>query len=376
VTTEIARFNPATYCLPHVYRFSGWFTTSSGAILAQSGMAVSGATVTKNAATGRYDLVLHRPFARTLAAFAGLATLTEGGIPTSSPKVYVNGIPASAYAGLTAISGFSVQVVNGGGGAQQPANLAINWTLEVSDTTSVPVAFVAPAIPPGPPLTGLQLWLKADAGVTQAGGLVSAWADQSGNNNHATQATGAKQPTYNAASINGLPGITFGGALLTALVGANNIVASLAARTVLVVAKQSGAGGAQQNLLSFRLATSPAILMLAPGGGTLQYWHDATNDYNATGQPNWANTPVAVMLSTAGGGSPFTYAVNGTTYASGSTFNGPETGTAGYVVGNEQYFSGQPFFGDICEVLVWDHVLSADDLAAARAYLNGRWGVS
>ena len=41
----------------------------------------------------------------------------------------------------------------------------------------------------------LRMWWRADAGVTSAGGLVSAWADQSGYANGLTQATNNRRPT-------------------------------------------------------------------------------------------------------------------------------------------------------------------------------------
>ena len=40
-------------------------------------------------------------------------------------------------------------------------------------------------------LSGCQLWLRADEGVTLSSGLVSAWADQSGNGNNASQIAGS-----------------------------------------------------------------------------------------------------------------------------------------------------------------------------------------
>jgi len=54
-------------------------------------------------------------------------------------------------------------------------------------------------------ISGLRVWHKMDAGVTQAAGKVTALADQSGNSNGATQATGANQFTYVASGQNGLP---------------------------------------------------------------------------------------------------------------------------------------------------------------------------
>jgi len=46
-------------------------------------------------------------------------------------------------------------------------------------------AVAAPAFSPTD-LSGLSLWLKADAGITLSGSDVTAWADQSGNGNNAT----------------------------------------------------------------------------------------------------------------------------------------------------------------------------------------------
>lgn len=64
---------------------------------------------------------------------------------------------------------------------------------------------------------GLQLWLRADAGVYQDsagttpaaadGDPVGRWADQSGNGKHATQGTAAKRPTWKTNQLNGLPSV-------------------------------------------------------------------------------------------------------------------------------------------------------------------------
>jgi hypothetical protein len=55
-------------------------------------------------------------------------------------------------------------------------------------------------------LSGLQLWLKGDTGKTITSGRVTQWNDQSGNSNHAVQATVANAPTDGGDYLNFLPG--------------------------------------------------------------------------------------------------------------------------------------------------------------------------
>lgn len=58
---------------------------------------------------------------------------------------------------------------------------------------------------------GLKVWLKADALSLTEGAAVSSWTDSSGENNHATQATGSKQPSYHLGVLNDLPTVRFDG---------------------------------------------------------------------------------------------------------------------------------------------------------------------
>lgn len=47
----------------------------------------------------------------------------------------------------------------------------------------------------------LELWLKYNTGITLNGSDVSAWADQSGKGNNATQTTASRQPAYSSGDI-------------------------------------------------------------------------------------------------------------------------------------------------------------------------------
>lgn len=62
----------------------------------------------------------------------------------------------------------------------------------------------------GPVLSGLGLWLKADAGITAVNGAVSEWADQSGQGHHAAQGTSSYRPAV-ATSALGMPVVRFDG---------------------------------------------------------------------------------------------------------------------------------------------------------------------
>lgn len=51
------------------------------------------------------------------------------------------------------------------------------------------------------PTANLAAWYQKAIGITQAGGFVSQWADQSGNARHLKQATGANQPTTDGSTL-------------------------------------------------------------------------------------------------------------------------------------------------------------------------------
>ena len=82
-----------------------------------------------------------------------------------------------------------------------------------SAAVSITVTGAAPVLQPT--TNGLQVWLRADAGVvTNASGLVTSWADQSGHGNDATQADTTAAPLWKANVINGQPALNFGSSSL------------------------------------------------------------------------------------------------------------------------------------------------------------------
>jgi hypothetical protein len=80
------------------------------------------------------------------------------------------------------------------------ARTTVSRTFSATRVDSLPV-----------PADKLQLWLRADQGVTAQGGVVSAWADGSGNSNHAAQSNTVTAPMLVADAINGKAALRFDG---------------------------------------------------------------------------------------------------------------------------------------------------------------------
>lgn len=125
----------------------------------------------------------------------GAADISQGSVAQGYPAVLFGSDTGAVIAAAMA----RVKITLGGAA---PSAYVRVWA-----TASPRIADVPPRLP------GCLLWLRSDLGITLATGTsnVSAWADQSGNGNHAAQATGARQPAWTPGSINGIPTLNFDG---------------------------------------------------------------------------------------------------------------------------------------------------------------------
>jgi hypothetical protein len=229
----------------------------------------------------------------------------------------------------------------------------------------------------GPSRTGLKLWLKGDAGMTQAGGTVSAWADQSGNGNDVVAVS--VQPIFDSPAANGLPCVRFNNSSM-ALASSVDLVAIGAARHVIAVTRPVSGGGYDGGGPIINMRSEPSFtLMLALESG---FTYVVTNGIDAASIPVdrgvlW-NALTVLELSSTGYPGTYTAALNGTTNLISNSATEVDTGsTGGFVVGNRaDNGRGQYFSGDICELLVYDHVLSGADVTAARTYLQAKYAIA
>lgn len=215
-------------------------------------------------------------------------------------------------------------------------------------------------------LSGCVLWLRSDLGITLNGSSVSAWADQSGQGNSASQGTGANQPTYiSSGGGGGRPYLQFtqggtqqiGGSLnlsepLEYFVAARTTSSSPSTTAVLMNWISSG------NLVNCTLQVSASLNI---------------EQFNAS----FAN-PVTVTVNTDlildsyfNGASSFLN-VNGTT-ASGSN-PGANTGT-GYSIGNQGSGASFAWGGFVYEVAAYNRTMLSTERTQVMHYMATLYGV-
>lgn len=215
--------------------------------------------------------------------------------------------------------------------------------------------------------TGLELWLKADAGTSSVvdNTAISQWDDQSGNANNAVQGTGANQPLYQAGEQNGLPGIQFDGT--NDFMSIAGITGNDASRTVFVVAKATAVG----NMRCWCLGGSGSASIRAVDAVNWDYsLNQASGLVNLGGGPQTTDIVVIKYTSTA---SADGY-VNGGSATNFDPADAYQATAAATTIG-AQTAAATPFTGFIYEFLIYNSALNDTDRATVRDYLNAKWAV-
>ncbi len=275
---------------------------------------------------------------------------------TNTPNLNFNVALTNLTTGANAIQ---VKAVDVNGNTNQ---VTVSLTRTLADTDSASI-----------PHTGLALWLKGGTGVTKdASNMVSAWADQSGNANHALQPFGGTQPAWMDSIFNGKPVLRFDGAN-DFLSASNSPSLSFSNFTFFAVT-------------AFRSTTEPqAIISKDEGGGPTSKWI-------------WWRLSGAMALHIQPGGAMINSnpinAVNGKPLLLGlirqdvnySAFlNGQSNGVTSWAGAfptniNADFRVGQAegnnwFNGDIAEILVYNTALNDTDRNTVENYLNSKYAL-
>ncbi len=243
------------------------------------------------------------------------------------------------------------------------------------------------------PTGNLQLWLKADAGVTKDGSnKVSAWADQSASGKNATQAIASAQPLFVDNAVNGLPALQFDG--LGNYMSANVVVNQSSQYSMFVVTSCS-----QANLSFNQYYDNLALLHWLESGswGTVHLSASQEGIYTryAYGNASLQNEiPFGATFSAKkynGPGSNFFIA--GSSFANSMVsvyYNNivlTQKNTAGASVantgnamtigrGDPKYTTATVYYpGEIAEIIVYNTELSNADRNTVISYLQGKYNI-
>ncbi|HEY5791937.1 MAG TPA: chitobiase/beta-hexosaminidase C-terminal domain-containing protein, partial [Chthoniobacterales bacterium] len=227
------------------------------------------------------------------------------------------------------------------------------------------VAFLATN--PPVPAPGLDLWLKADAGVTKdVDGKVSVWADQTANGNHASQASAGSQPVWVDEALGGKPVLSFGGTIQSmSVANAHNF--DLAAPTIYVVGKATSGSYLAKNQANYvdgrrrKLQLKSDCFASGPDYATISYTAISQN-YHILGVEGISNTSQKIF-------------VDGVENASTQTLDFTSYNEAGLLIGAAFSSGAEPLNGQIAEILVYDRILTESERLQVEVYLSQKYSL-
>ena len=216
-------------------------------------------------------------------------------------------------------------------------------------------------------VSGLKLWLKADAIVGLSDGdPVTTWADSSGEGRDAAQATASKKPTYQTAELNGKPVVRFDGVddVLTFSIVALTDFSLFCVFYIPTVADYAGPIDWREfGISGFKLISNVNTdwrPLLSKYDGAAE----TSNQMGPTAYPPPYGFAIESWLSTPA------YYENGSLQAISAGSAG--WGNAGGAIA---YSSFDYMAGDIAEIIVYDTALSAGNRVSVEDYLNNKYAI-
>jgi len=248
-----------------------------------------------------------------------------------------------------------------GAGGVMPSGLRLH--LDAADTTTV---------------------FEDEAGTTPAanGSLVARWNDKSGNGFDVTHNNAAQLPQFDDATntLNGLPTLAFD----ADKIGRANDIGILGNDDRTVITVWHNATGTGQNYQhTFHMGSNNApnayghSVSRGGNGGEIgnHFWGEGFNSTATTGLGQ-ANIAISTWDGDGAGANGLdSWYVNG--QAEGTYTRGPLTTAVNeLLIGSRLIGPSEGIRGNIAEVLVFDKVLSADEMNDIGGYLSSKWGIA
>ncbi len=246
--------------------------------------------------------------------------------------------------------------------------------------TSAPVVVTVTGTAPSAPVTdSLQLWLKADAGLTTgAGGAVTSWTDQSGRGNHAGQLDENYAPVRVTDAGNGKPAVRFSGEtqyLDVAAAASIALAGDLTTFAVLKVDDFATFRGVWSKTVGNR--AEPNDYYLASGTGAATLYRANTGATAPQGVASTFAVPAGwfVVVGFDVGGATVTHYLNGRADRTGTITLTPEDGGVPLRIGSRDDLATQ-MKGDLAELVIYDKALSAAERTTVLDYLGAKYGIA
>ena len=223
--------------------------------------------------------------------------------------------------------------------------------------------------------SNLVIWLKADSGVTFdiPTQRVSAWADQSGNNNNVAQSTSSKQPLrYGFDGANDKAYINFNGSSHE-MTSTSNSPLSTNKFTAYFVAKQHTSDVNTQRVFSYSQPNSAAIVFGFQGN---RYYFNVNNNSSplATGTINIGDSIsdyAIVRVSFSGTDAILKMSINNAAPTSDDI-----SGWSSSIVFNETTFDICKFAkANLAEMIFYNRILTDAEASEINNYLNTKYKI-
>lgn len=222
--------------------------------------------------------------------------------------------------------------------------------------------------------SSLELWLRADLGITLNGGNVSAWADQSGKgdaNRNALQGTAALQPLWTAAkaAYAGMPVVDFGVAHADGEALVTGAFGSAPNQPLAIYVVGNAASAGTNNYFLDSLSTVTETYLISNHSATRYETFAGVTDFLAATEV----TAASVLGWQLNGASSKMYKNAVTEIVSGP--NGANNPT-GFTIGNYAGLGNFSSKGPIAEVIVASGAFNANRHASVMRYLGARYGIA
>lgn len=215
-------------------------------------------------------------------------------------------------------------------------------------------------------VAALAVWLRADLGVSNTAGSITAWVDQSGNGNSLAQ--GVATPTLVAATFNGQPVARFVAASSQYMVRAATNLFAAGAYTMFAALRPTV--GANNNAI-FGSWTAGGGAGFGMNGVNRSIFHNAIAAYDTGAHAN----AIEIWTANRVAASKPTYRLNRlATAVSGAATTLNDPGAAAVMTLGCSSALGTFFDGDIAEIIAYSAALTEPQMLAIETYMSQRYG--